>query len=58
VLRSLTEFRQRWHMSLSSFLRDDLYFPLGGNRYGARRSMLNLWLVLLIGGLWHGASCG
>ena len=54
--RSLTEFWQRWHMSLSSFLRDYLYFPLGGNRYGARRSMINLWLVMLIGGLWHGAS--
>jgi len=54
--RSLTEFWQRWHMSLSSFLRDYLYFPLGGNRYGARRSMLNLWLVMLIGGLWHGSS--
>ena len=54
--RSMTEFWQRWHMSLSSFLRDYLYFPLGGNRYGARRSMLNLWLVMLIGGLWHGAA--
>ena len=54
--RSMTEFWQRWHMSLSSFLRDYLYYPLGGNRYGARRSMLNLWLVMLIGGLWHGAS--
>jgi alginate O-acetyltransferase complex protein AlgI len=54
--RSLTEFWQRWHMSLSSFLRDYLYYPLGGNRHGARRSMLNLWLVMLIGGLWHGAS--
>jgi alginate O-acetyltransferase complex protein AlgI len=43
-------------MSLSSFLRDYLYYPLGGNRYGARRSMLNLWLVMLIGGLWHGAA--
>jgi alginate O-acetyltransferase complex protein AlgI len=53
---SLTEFWQRWHMSLSSFLRDYLYYPLGGNRHGARRSMLNLWLVMLIGGLWHGAS--
>jgi alginate O-acetyltransferase complex protein AlgI len=54
--RSLTEFWQRWHMSLSSFLRDYLYYPLGGNRFGARRSMLNLWLVMLIGGLWHGAQ--
>jgi len=53
---AFTEFWQRWHMSLSSFLRDYLYFPLGGNRYGARRSMINLWLVMLIGGLWHGAS--
>jgi alginate O-acetyltransferase complex protein AlgI len=52
----MTEFWQRWHMSLSSFLRDYLYYPLGGNRYGARRSMLNLWLVMLIGGLWHGAQ--
>lgn len=54
--RSLTEFWRRWHISLSSFLRDYLYIPLGGNRKGAVRTYLNLMLVMLIGGLWHGAQ--
>jgi len=53
---SITEFWQRWHISLSSFLRDYLYYPLGGNRHGPRRAYLNLVLVMLLGGLWHGAS--
>jgi alginate O-acetyltransferase complex protein AlgI len=53
---SLTEFWRRWHISLSTFLRDYLYIPLGGNRMGSARTYLNLFLVMLIGGLWHGAQ--
>src|SRR5262245_30887263 len=54
--QSITDFWRRWHISLSSWLRDYLYVPLGGNRVGARRTYLNLALVMLLGGLWHGAS--
>lgn len=54
--RSITEFWQRWHISLSSVLRDYLYFPLGGNRLGPRRTYINLAIVMLLGGLWHGAK--
>ena len=54
--QSITEFWRRWHISLSSWLRDYLYIPLGGNRQGARRTYLNLAIVMLLGGLWHGAS--
>jgi alginate O-acetyltransferase complex protein AlgI len=54
--RSLTEFWGRWHLSLSTWLRDYLYVPLGGNRRGPRRTYLNLMLVMLLGGLWHGAA--
>lgn len=53
---SITEFWRRWHMSLSAFLRDYLYIPLGGNRAGSMRTYINLMLTMLIGGLWHGAS--
>ena len=53
---SITEFWRRWHISLSSWLRDYLYIPLGGNRKGARRTYINLALVMLLGGLWHGAA--
>ena len=53
---SITEFWQRWHISLSSWLRDYLYIPLGGNRRGTRRTYVNLALVMLLGGLWHGAA--
>ncbi len=53
---SITEFWRRWHISLSTWLRDYLYFPLGGNRKGALRTYINLALVMLLGGLWHGAS--
>jgi alginate O-acetyltransferase complex protein AlgI len=53
---SITEFWRRWHISLSTFLRDYLYLPLGGNRKGPRRTYLNLIIVMLLGGLWHGAS--
>jgi alginate O-acetyltransferase complex protein AlgI len=53
---SVTEFWRRWHMSLSSWLRDYLYIPLGGNRMGRGRTYLNLMITMLLGGLWHGAS--
>ena len=56
ISRSLTEFWRRWHISLSTWFRDYLYIPLGGNRRGARRTALNLLLVFLLCGLWHGAS--
>ncbi len=54
--RNIVEFWQRWHMTLSRFLRDYLYIPLGGNRKGARRRYVNLMLTMLLGGLWHGAG--
>ena len=53
---SMTEIWRRWHLSLSTFLRDYLYIPLGGNRRGVWRTYFNLGLVMLLGGLWHGAS--
>lgn len=53
---SITDFWRRWHISLSTFLRDYLYIPLGGNRRGELRTYVNLALVMLLGGLWHGAS--
>jgi hypothetical protein len=53
---SLIDFWRRWHMTLSRFLRDYLYFSLGGNRKGAFRRHLNLWLTMVLGGLWHGAG--
>jgi len=53
---SITEFWQRWHMSLSSWLRDYLYIPLGGNRKGPLRTYVNLMITMLLGGLWHGAG--
>ena len=53
---SVTEFWHRWHISLSRWLRDYLYIPLGGNRYGAWNTYRNLMLTMLLGGLWHGAS--
>ncbi len=53
---SITEFWRRWHVSLSTWLRDYLYVPLGGNRRGPLRTYFNLALVMLLGGLWHGAQ--
>ena len=54
--RSVTEFWRRWHISLSTWLRDYLYIPLGGNRKGPRRMYANLMATMLLGGLWHGAN--
>ena len=54
--KSLQDFWQRWHMTLSRWLRDYLYIPLGGNRRGKARTYLNLFLTMLLGGLWHGAA--
>lgn len=51
-----SDFWRRWHISLSTWLRDYLYIPLGGNKKGKRRTTINLMLTMLIGGLWHGAS--
>ena len=51
-----SDFWRRWHVSLSSFLRDYLYIPLGGNRKGPTRAQVNMLLVMLLGGLWHGAA--
>ena len=53
---NVIEFWRRWHMTLSRFLRDYLYVPLGGNRKGPRRRYLNLMVTMLLGGLWHGAG--
>src|SRR5208282_1295187 len=53
---NIIEFWRRWHMTLSRFLRDYLYFPLGGNRKGKFRRYVNLMVTMLLGGLWHGAG--
>ena len=53
---SIVDFWRRWHMTLSRFLRDYLYIPLGGNRVGRLRQSVNLGIVMLLGGLWHGAN--
>ena len=54
--RSVTEFWRRWHISLSSWFREYVYIPLGGNRVSVPRHMLNLLIVWTLTGLWHGAS--
>ena len=54
--RSIVDFWRRWHITLSRFLRDYLYIPLGGNRHGRGRRYVNLMLTMLLGGLWHGAA--
>jgi len=56
IARSFTEFWRRWHISLSNWMREYLYIPLGGNRRGPARTYLNLWIVFVLSGLWHGAS--
>lgn len=53
---SITDFWRRWHMSLSRWFRDYVYIPLGGNRHGAQRTYLNLWIVFILVGFWHGAN--
>jgi D-alanyl-lipoteichoic acid acyltransferase DltB (MBOAT superfamily) len=53
---SVRDFWRRWHITLSRFLRDYLYIPLGGNRGGAARQMVNVVVTMLLGGLWHGAN--
>ncbi len=54
--RSIQDFWRRWHISLSTWFRDYVYIPLGGNRLGPARTLLNLWAVFLLTGIWHGAS--
>jgi alginate O-acetyltransferase complex protein AlgI len=56
LARSFTDFWRRWHISLSSWIREYLYIPLGGNRGTVARTHLNLWICFLLSGLWHGAS--
>jgi len=54
--KNITDFWRRWHISLSSWLRDYLYIPLGGSKKGKLRTYINLFITMLLGGLWHGAS--
>ena len=56
MARSPAEFWRRWHITLSSWLRDYLYYPLGGSRRGPVRTYWNLWLTMFLIGMWHGAS--
>lgn len=56
MAQSITQFWQRWHLSLSGFLKNYLYIPLGGNRKGNTRTYINLFLTMTLGGLWHGAN--
>jgi len=56
IARSMTEFWRRWHISLTTWIRDYLYIPLGGDRHGNARTYINLWICFLASGLWHGAS--
>jgi alginate O-acetyltransferase complex protein AlgI len=56
IAQSFSEFWTRWHISLSSFLKEYLYIPLGGSRQGRLRTYFNLFVVMLLGGLWHGAA--
>ncbi len=53
---SMTDFWRRWHITLSNWFRDYVYVPLGGSRDGKRRTMVNLWIVFILVGLWHGAA--
>ncbi len=56
ISTTITDFWRRWHISLSNWMKEYLYIPLGGNRFSNKRTFLNLWLVFILSGLWHGAS--
>lgn len=56
VAKTFTDFWRRWHVSLSNFMREYIYIPLGGNRVSKARGYANLWIVFLVSGFWHGAS--
>jgi len=56
IARNITDFWRRWHMSLSSWIRDYIYIPMGGNRHGPFRKFFNLMVTMFVCGLWHGAS--
>ena len=56
ISKSVTEFWRRWHISLSTWFRDYVYIPLGGNRKGLRRQLLNIVIVWALTGMWHGAN--
>jgi alginate O-acetyltransferase complex protein AlgI len=56
IATSITDFWRRWHMSLTGWIREYLYFPLGGSRHGAARTYFNLWICFLASGIWHGAA--
>ena len=56
IATSITDFWRRWHMSLTGWIREYLYFPLGGNRLGEARTYFNLWICFLASGVWHGAA--
>lgn len=56
IAKNITDFWNRWHMSLSRWMRDYLYIPLGGNKVHSYKKYINLWIVFLISGLWHGAE--
>ncbi|MSR39917.1 MAG: MBOAT family protein [Planctomycetes bacterium] len=56
IAQTFTEFWRRWHISLSNFMREYIYIPLGGNRCSPVRGYINLWIVFLLSGFWHGAS--
>ena len=54
--KTITEFWRRWHISLSSWFREYVYIPLGGNRKGMKRQLFNIMVVWMLTGLWHGAN--
>ncbi len=56
IAQSITDFWRRWHISLSTFFRDYVYIPLGGNRLGLKRQLINIFIVWLLTGIWHGAN--